>query len=190
MRRVRGGRNKDLGLLVNMALIIREDWITYLLIFLCALLGILLGTLIGKVVPVVFILLAVLFLILLISGLVIAWAINNKNRVLEAFTLKESFKEQYNALGLLINELEYNLHAENGSQVKNCAWEKVKYNYAYFPIYIYDELLHIYNCLEDLANLDIVEYRRVIIEELDLPGIIAQLKDWQLKIKRQIPYLD
>jgi hypothetical protein len=173
-----------------MALIVKDDWLTYLLIFLCALLGMLIGFLIGKVVPLFFILLAVIALSLVIAGLIIAWAVNRKNQLLEAFTLKESFKEQYNALGLLINELEHNLNAENGAQIKDSAWQELKNKYAYFPIYIYEDLLRFYDSLIKLTDFEIVEYRRVIMEEFDLPGMISQLKEWQLKIKRQLPYLD
>ncbi|NLT94495.1 MAG: hypothetical protein GXW85_03000 [Clostridia bacterium] len=190
MRRVRGGKNKDLGLLVNMALVLSDDWLTYLLVFLCALFGVLVGMLIGKVPSVFFILLTVFSLTLLITGLFIAWAINRKNRILEAFTLKEIFKEQYNALSLLIDELEYNLNAENAIQVRSTAWQELKNKYVYFPTYIYDDLLHFYNYLPELNNVDVLEFRRIINEDLDLPSLIAQLKEWQLKIKRQLPYFE
>jgi len=189
MRRVRGGRNKDAGLLVDMALITKDNWLSYLLVFLCALAGILIGVIIGKIAPLIIILLAVVFLGLLIAGLITAWAINRKNQLLEMFTLQEGFKEQYNALYLLINELEDNLGADSGAYVRSNVWQDLKYKYAYFPTHIYEDLSHIYKCLVDLRNLDIVEYRRIIIEELNLPDLIAQLKDLQLKIRRQLPYI-
>lgn len=190
MRRIRGGRNKDLGLFVNMALVVKDDWLTYLLVFLCALAGTLVGILVGKITTLVFVLVVLFFLGLIIAGLLIAWAINQRNQLLEVFTLREGFKEQYNALRLLISELEYNLGAENGSQIQNIAWHDLQYKYAYFPMHIYEDLSHFYSCLMNLSNLDILEYRRVITEELNLPDLISRLKDWQQKVKQQLPYLD
>jgi len=190
MRRVRGGRNKDLGLLVNMAILFKADWLTYLLIFFCALSGILIGLLIGKIAPILIVFLVAFFLAIVIAGLFTAWAINQKNQILETFTLQEGFKEQYNAFRLLIDELEYNLNAENGGQVRTSVWQDLKYKYVYFPTYIYEDLSQTYNSLVELVELDIVEYRRIILEELNLPDLISQLKDWQQKIKRQLTYLD
>jgi len=190
MRRVRSGRSKDLGPFLNMALIFQGDWLTYLLVFFCALLGTLIGLLLGKITPMLIILLLVIFLGLVTAGLLVAWAINRKNQLLENFTLQESFKEQYNAFRLLIGELEYNLNAESGGQVQTNVWQELKYKYSYFPAYIYDSLEHTYSCLAELEELDIAEYRRVIIDELNLPDLISQLKDWQQKLKRQLAYLD
>ncbi|MGI6225785.1 MAG: hypothetical protein ACOYJ1_05955 [Peptococcales bacterium] len=189
MRRVRGGRNKDLGLFDNVALVVKDDWLTYLLVFLCALAGTLIGILIGKVASLILILVILFFLGLMIAGLLTAWSVNRKNQLLEVFSFREGLKEQYNALVLIINELEDNLAAEDGSQVQNRAWLALQDKYAYFPMHIYEDLSHTYACFKNLAELDIIEYRRIIIDELNLPGLISQLKDWQQKIKQQLPYL-
>jgi len=190
MRRVRGGRNKDLGLFVNMVVIAKEDWMTYLLIFICALFGTLLGVLIGKTTETIIILLVVIFLGLTIAGLITAWSINQKNRMLEMFTLQESMKEQHNAFCSLIGELEYNLGVEHGAKVHTDAWQDLQFKYSYFPVHIYGDLCHVYTRFLELQEFDIVEYRQVIFEELNLPDLLSGLRDWQQKIKRQLPYLD
>ncbi|KJS19747.1 MAG: hypothetical protein VR72_17520 [Clostridiaceae bacterium BRH_c20a] len=190
MRRVRGGRNKDLGLFVNTAVIVKVDWITYLLFFLCALFGTLLGVLIGKIAGTIIILLGVIFLGLTTAGLITAWSINQKNRLMETFVLQESMKEQYNAFCALIGELEYNLSVEQGAQAHTDIWQDLQFKYSYFPAHVYDDLCHIYSRFSELEEFDIVEYRQVIFEELNLPDLISVLKDWQQKIKRQLPYLD
>ncbi|KJS88916.1 MAG: hypothetical protein JM58_00115 [Peptococcaceae bacterium BICA1-8] len=190
MRRVRGGRNKDLGLFVNMAGTVKVGWMTYLLFFLCALFGTLLGVLIGKISETIIILLGVIFLGLTTAGLITAWSINQKNRLLEIFTVQESMKEQYNAFCSLIGELEYNLSVEHGAQVHTNSWQDLKFKYSYFPAHVFDDLSHIYSRLSELDKYDIVEYRQVIFEELKLPDLISGLKDWQQKIRRQLPYLD
>ncbi|MFZ7102248.1 MAG: hypothetical protein ACOWWO_06220 [Peptococcaceae bacterium] len=190
MRRVRGGRNKDRSLSVNMAVLVREDWLTYLLVFAFALFGILIGILLRKVATTTVILLAVIFLSLLITGLISAWAINRRTDNLEFLFFQEGLKEQYNAFSLLITELELNLNVEHGSLVSTANWQLVKNELAFFPAYIYTELSYCYNRLAELGGLDIIEYRQVIIEELAVPTLISKLRDWQQKIKRQLPYLD
>jgi uncharacterized membrane protein len=190
LRRVRGGRNKDRGLVLNMIAIAKEDWITYLIIFLCALTGMLFGILIGKIATTLIVLLLVIFLGLTTAGFIMAWSINQKTQVLEISIFQEGLKEQYNAFTLLISELEFNLSVEHGQQVSIQTWQKLQYELAFFPAYIYEELNNTYNRLKELTDLEIIEYRQVIFEELDLPTLISKLRDWQQKIKRQLPYLN
>ncbi|MFZ5942786.1 MAG: hypothetical protein ACOYVD_01665 [Bacillota bacterium] len=190
MRRVRGGRNKDRGIVLNMAGMIKEDWLMYLLVFSFALLGILIGGIIGKLTGTIVALSVVVFFGLIIAGLLTAWAINRKTQSLEQLLIQNGLKEQYNAFALLIKELERNLNVEHGSMVNCEAWRQLKYDFAFFPAYIHEELSDAYERLMKLEDLDIVDYRQVILEELDLPVLISKLRDWQQKIKRQLPYVD
>jgi len=165
LRRVRGGRSKDRGLVLNAAALAGEDWITYLLILFCGLIGVLLGFLIGKISSPLIVLIVVIFLGLITAGLIVTWAIEQKTQLLELRSLQESLKQQYNAFMMLISELEHNLSLDNGEQVCDKAWQVLQYELALFPSHIYEELNNAYRRLYELSDLESIDYRQVILEE-------------------------
>lgn len=168
----------------------KEDWIIYLLVFSFALFGVLMGILLGKIATNTIILLVVIFLGLIIAGLVLAWAVNRRTESLELLFFQEGLREQYNGYSLLIAELEDNLNIQHGSYISTKNWQMLKTQLAFFPVHLYEELNYTYNRLAELTQLDVIEYRQVVIEELALPTLISKLREWQQKIKRQLPYLE
>jgi len=138
LRKIRGTKGNKF--ILKTIVMVEEYWLAYLLMFFCGLLGVLLGFLLGKLASFYIILIVVIFLALVTVGLFIAWSINQRDQLLGQHLLQESLKQQYNAFCLLIGELEYNLGVEHGEFISDKAWQSLKYEWAFFPSHIYEEL--------------------------------------------------
>lgn len=132
----------------------------------------------------------VMLLGILFVGLLFAVQVNRQSRVIADIFLCERYREQYNALSLLIRELEDNQHCDSAAWLDMTVWERYRHDLALFPGKTYEELTEAYEKMSAADDIEGEQYRDYLESDLDLPQIISRLKYWQLKIKRMLPFME
>lgn len=164
----------------------KGESMVYLIVFLSGFLGILAGYLFGKIATITFIVGVAVFLGILVSALIVAKSISDQNQIIHNGFLQEKATEKYNALTILLKELEYNLNVNSSENFKLNEWKGLRYELSFFPGPLYEMIELAYENLAKLHDLEGSQLQDVLYSELKLPGVIAGIRDQQQKIKRSM----